>query len=93
MQKANVVRLNEVSYQTLREISKKNGETMQSMLEKAVAEIRRKEFFAELDNAYANLKSDKVAWQEELEERALFQQTSADNQDDEVWTLDGDLAK
>jgi hypothetical protein len=41
-------------------------------------EIRRKNFWIEVNQAYANLRADSVAWREILEERELWGQTLLD---------------
>ena len=51
------------------------------MLERAVENYRREQFFAELDAAYARRQADPVAWEEELAERALWESTLADGLD------------
>ncbi len=54
-----------------------------------ISEEERRRFFEELDRGYAALRADPVAWQEELEERALWDNTLMDGLDpDEVWTDD-----
>jgi hypothetical protein len=49
----------------------------------AIDEFYRKAFFAESDRGYERLKADPLAWQEELEERLLWENTSEDGVDAE----------
>ena len=83
MAQAGVVRIGRAHHQTLRQLAERTGESMQAVLEKAIDELKRKQFFEELDAAFAALKSDATAWQEELEERDLWAGTLEDDLDPE----------
>ncbi len=76
------VRVSEQTHELLRKLAAATGEPMQRVLERAVESYRREQFFAELDAAYARLQADPVAWEEELAERALLENTLADGLDD-----------
>jgi predicted transcriptional regulator len=76
------VRVSEETHELLRKLAAATGEPMQRVLERAVESYRREQFFAELDAAYARLQADPVAWEEELAERALLENTLADGLDD-----------
>jgi predicted transcriptional regulator len=76
------VRVSEETHELLRKLAAATGEPMQRVLERAVENYRREQFFAELDAAYARLQADPVAWEEELAERALLENTLADGLDD-----------
>lgn len=53
----------------------------------------RRQFLAELDQAYAALREDPVLWAEELAERRALEGTLMDGLDpDEVWTDDDFVA-
>jgi hypothetical protein len=66
----------------LRKLASATGEPLQKVLERAVESYRREQFFKELDAAYARLRADPVAWEEELAERALWEATLADGVDE-----------
>ena len=55
---------------------------MQRVLERAVENYRREQFYAEFNAAFERLRADPVAWEEELAERALLENTLADGLDD-----------
>ena len=76
------VRITEETHELLRKLAAATGEPLQKVLERAVENYRRQQFFAELDVAYERLRADPVAWAEELEERALWETTLADGLDD-----------
>jgi predicted transcriptional regulator len=77
------VRINEKSHKALRELAAETGQSMQSVLAKAIEEYRRKRFWEEVNAGYAALRSDPKAWKEELEERALFEGTLMDGLEDD----------
>jgi predicted transcriptional regulator len=72
------VRVTEHTHQMLRELAETTGEPMQQVLESAVERYRRERFFAELHAAYGRLRADRIAWDEELAERAELDATLAD---------------
>ena len=50
----------------LRELAGQTGESMQSVLEKAIEEYRRRLLFDEVNAAYQRLRDDPEAWQAEM---------------------------
>jgi predicted transcriptional regulator len=49
------VRVSEETHELLRKLAAATGEPLQRVLERAVENYRREQFFAELDAAYARL--------------------------------------
>jgi hypothetical protein len=76
------VRVSEHTHELLRKLAAATGEPLQKVLERAVENYRREQFFAELDAAYSRLQADPVAWAEELAERAELEATLGDGLDD-----------
>jgi hypothetical protein len=76
------VRVSQRTQVLLEELAAATGEPLPKVLDRAVESYRREQFFAELDAAYARLKADPVAWEEELAERAELEGTLADGLDD-----------
>jgi predicted transcriptional regulator len=76
------VRVSTETHALLRKLAETTGEPLQRVLERAVENYRREQFFAELDAAYDRLQADPVAWEEELAERAEWEATLADGLDD-----------
>jgi hypothetical protein len=88
-----MLRVSAATRDILRELAAQSGEPMQAVLEKAVEQYRRQRMFDEADAAYAALRRDSEAWQEELEERRLWEATLPDGQDTgEVWNEDGTVS-
>jgi predicted transcriptional regulator len=75
------VRVTQQTHQVLRELAAARGESLQQVLEDAVERYRRERFFADLHAAYARLRADQTAWEEELAERAELEGTLADGLD------------
>ena len=84
------VRISERTRETLREIARAEQGSMQSVLEKAIEEYRRKSFFEQLDAAYAKLQEDPEAWESYQAELKLWDATLADGlPEGERWGEDG----
>ena len=77
------IRISEGSRATLRELSASQGEPMQTVLDKAIEDYRRKVFLERLNAAFQALRDDPEAWKEEEEERALFEGTLMDGLSEE----------
>jgi predicted transcriptional regulator len=76
------VRVSEHTYELLRELAEATGQPLQKVLERAVENYRREQFYAELDAAFERLRADPVAWEGYLAERAEWEVTLADGLDD-----------
>lgn len=72
------VRVSNSTHQTLRSLSMEIGESMQTIIEQAVEQYQRRRFLEGLSQDFKNLKEDTQLWQEELEERELWDKTSLD---------------
>ncbi|MBI3008650.1 MAG: toxin-antitoxin system protein [Candidatus Omnitrophica bacterium] len=73
------VRINPTSHIILRRIAKQSGESMQSALTKAVELYRRKNFLQMANEAFASMRKNPKAWQEELKEREDWDMTLLDD--------------
>lgn len=84
------VRISEQSHHRLRELAAQSGEPMQAVLDKALEQYRRQQFWEEMNAAYAAIQNDPEAMAAERQEFALFEGTLMDGLDpDEIWTEDG----
>lgn len=72
------VRISNTTHQILRDLSSEVGESMQTIVEEAIEQYRRRRFLEGLNQDFKTLKEDSQAWQEELEERALWDKTLLD---------------
>lgn len=72
------VRISETARNSLRELSKRTGESMQNILDRAIEDYRRRCLLDEANRAYSRLREDPEAWAEEQAERAAWDQTLRD---------------
>ena len=72
------VRISSVTHKKLRALSASTGESMQSIIDRALEELRRKDFWERTNAAFAALQSDPVAWKAEQKERSSWDITLAD---------------
>ena len=86
------LRIGKETHEKLRELARNEGISMQRVLEKALGEYEKTQFFDSLDAAFAALQADPEAWAEELRERRLSENTLMDGiKADEIWTEDGNV--
>jgi hypothetical protein len=76
------VRISEPAHRVLRELSERQGISMQSLLDEAIERLRREIFLAQTNDAFAALKNNPKAWQQEQEEREIWERTLQDGVDD-----------
>lgn len=72
------ISLSETAHKTLIKLAETSGETMQTVLDKAIENYRRYIFLIQANQAFAALRENEELWQEELAERSLWDQTVAD---------------
>ena len=77
------IRVPEPTREILRDLSRQSGEPISDLVAKAVERLRREYFLEATNRAFANLREDAEAWQEELAERAEWEQTLSDGQDED----------
>ena len=75
------VRISKSSYNTLKSLSQ--GRSMQSVIDEAIEDLRRRRILEATNEAFAELKKNKALWKEELAERALWEKTLADGLSDD----------
>ena len=72
------VRISSTTHQILRHLSTEAGESMQTIVEEAIEQYQRRRFLEGLNQDFKTLKEDAQAWQEELAERSLWDNTLLD---------------
>ena len=72
------MRVSQKTRNTLQELSKDTGMTMQDIMDRAIAAYQRQRLLEATNAAYAALKNDPEAWNEMLEERAVWDMTLDD---------------
>lgn len=73
-----IVNISETTRETLLTLAKNSGETIQSILEKAIENYRRYLFLKQANQAFTELRENGTLWQEELAERQMWDRTIAD---------------
>lgn len=72
------VRISSTSYKILKSLSRDNGQSMQAVIDRAIEDLRRRKLLEDTNAAFAALKTDDEAWQEETAERELWENTLLD---------------
>ena len=72
------IKISSYSYKILQEIADKYGDNLENILEKAIEDYRRKLFLEKANLAFADLRNNPEAWEEELEERSAWDVTLTD---------------
>jgi len=84
------VRISDASHRVLRQLADRTGQTMQTILDRALEDYRRKLFLEAVNADFARLQGDPAAWAEVLEERRSLDGTLGDGLDpEEQWSDDG----
>jgi len=82
------IRINKDIYRELKKIAGSENDTIQRIVEKALQEYRTKIFFCHLNESVAKYKISRNDWNEEIEERKLWENTLSDgleNDGNETW--------
>jgi predicted DNA-binding protein len=77
------VRIGERARQALKELSDQTGKPMGTLIEDMLERYRRERLLDEFNAAYAALRADPEAWEEELQERRAWDSTLMDGLRDE----------
>ena len=78
---ATVIRVDEGTRDTLRELSREFDETMSALVSQAVRDLRRKKFIEAANAEYSALRADEEAWVAERQERDAWDATLDDGLD------------
>ena len=82
MDNTTTIRVKKDSYDTMKLMAKEKNMTMQDILDEAIKDYRKKEFFDKLNAAYTILKADTNARKEEEKERAAWDSALQDGLED-----------
>jgi hypothetical protein len=82
------VRLSETARACLRRLARAEKTSMQTLVEKALEDYRRKRFLLGVNAAYAKLREDPESWEEVREERDAWDATLPDGLDPEETSHD-----
>jgi hypothetical protein len=71
------VRIDEKSWRTLHDLAESTGDTMQSLLSRAIEDYRRRIFLEQINTGYARLRQDPKLWAEVQAERKAWDAAQA----------------
>lgn len=71
------VRITGRAYRLLQDIKKRTGDSFQTIIEMSLDNYKEKQFWNEVSDAYKNLRNS-ANWNEELDERRLWDSTISD---------------
>ena len=72
------IRISQRARAVLKALARKQDCAMQSVLERALDDYRRKQFLEDVNAGYAKLRRDRAVWKDVQSERALWDRTLAD---------------
>ena len=72
------IRIDKQALAVLRELARRQRQPVQTVLKRAIDSYRREKFLEEANAAFAALRSKPEAWEEEQQERDLWDQTADD---------------
>ena len=67
------IRISRQTHQHLAALAKENGLSMQTILDRALEAYHRRSFLKSLNSDFAALQANPVEWDDELEERKLWE--------------------
>ncbi|WAM33807.1 ribbon-helix-helix protein, CopG family [Caldicellulosiruptor morganii] len=78
LNKTTTVRVDVETYEGLKKLASELNQPMQKIIQEALKEYKRKVMLSKTQEAFAALKENKKLWQEEIEERKLWENTLQD---------------
>jgi hypothetical protein len=72
------VRVNETTHLAIKALANESGDSMQGVIDKAIGRYKRELFLESLNEDFKRLRSNSGDWDEELEERRLWENTLLD---------------
>jgi len=76
------IRISHSAHATLKQISKEESESMQSVLDRLLRKYRAEQLLHRTNAAFAQLRENSEEWGQELEEREVWDQALADDLED-----------
>ena len=75
------IRIATDTHATLKKIAAEENASLQAVLDKILRKYHREQVLHQTNEAFRALQNTPDAWAEEIQERALWEQTFADNQE------------
>ncbi len=77
-----LIRISENAFEMLRQLEQESGDSKQVIIEKVLERLMRENLLKKGNEAYEELRRNPKAWQEEIEERKVWQQADTDGLED-----------
>ncbi len=71
-----MIRITEDAYDKLKQLEQETGTSKQAIIDQALEQMARERFLKRVNQEYEDLKSRPEEWQEELEDRAEWEECS-----------------
>jgi hypothetical protein len=81
MNESTTVRVNRQTYNEIKVLADKQHKNMQNIIDLAIKQYKKIQYFQELNLSFSRLKENKEAWDEEKNERKMWDSTLADGLD------------
>jgi len=78
LNKTTTVRVDIETYEGLKKLASELNQPMQNIIQEALKDYKRKVILSKTAEAFAALKENNKLWQEEIEERQLWENTLGD---------------
>lgn len=73
--KTTTIRIDKSTYNLLNEIAQNTHKSMNDLIVEMTNEYQKRNFWEKVNDSYINLKNDNKSWNEELEERKVWDTT------------------
>lgn len=77
-----LIRISESAFEKLRQLELESGDSKQTIIENVLERLMRENLLKKGNEAYEELRRNPEAWQNELEERKIWEQTDNDGLED-----------
>ncbi|MFA6201469.1 MAG: hypothetical protein WC679_13800 [Bacteroidales bacterium] len=81
MNESTTVRVNRQTYNEIKDLADKQNKNMQNIIDLAIKQYKKIQYFQELNLSFLRLKENKESWDEEKNERKMWDSTLADGLD------------
>jgi predicted transcriptional regulator len=81
MNESTTVRVNRQTYNEIKDLADKQNKNMQNIIDLAIKQYKKIQYFQELNLSFLRLKENKELWDEEKNERKMWDSTLADGLD------------
>jgi len=81
MNESTTVRVNRQTYNEIKNLADKQNKNMQNIIDLAIKQYKKIQYFQELNLSFSRLKENKESWDEEKNERKMWDSTLVDGLD------------